>query len=332
VPIPLRHLIVAAVLAGCTVAHAQAPRERVRMQDYAGIGNILGYVAIKNGYCHKHGIECELKVLPSAPLGVQMVLSGDLDIAITNAEVLFNAVARGSQLRVLGAINVLPMTFLVGGNHLQIPQASMSYPAIMHELKGKRIGVTARGSGSEFQVLAMLKGAGLSAADVTLVPVGPPETALPALTSRQVDAVMSFEPMGAFCTVQRSCRMLVDVRKGEGPAVLQQGRAATTLQVVRAEFARRKPQVVTAVRAAMADAEKFAQDPANYQRMLAIMRDKFPLERPDAEQVRDSVLRESLPAERTHVDRQVLQAAADALVSTGQLTAPIDAGPLLTLN
>jgi NitT/TauT family transport system substrate-binding protein len=324
-----QRLIALFVLAACLQVHAQASRERVRMQDYPGLGNILAYVAIRNGYCHKHGIECELKVVPSAPLGVQMLLSGDLDLAITNAEVLFNAVSRGSQVRVIGAINVLPMTFLVGGNHLKAPNAAKGYPAVMRDLKGKRIGVTARGSGPEFQVLAMLKDAGMSAGDVTLVPVGAPDTALPALVSGQVDAVMSFEPMGAFCAVQASCRMLVDLRKGEGPSILQQGRAATTMQVVRADFARRKPQVVEAIRGAMAEAEAFAQDPANYDTMLALFREKFPLDRPDADRVRDAVLKGSLPAEHTHLDETALQTAADALVRTGQLSVRVEAGPLI---
>jgi TPP-dependent indolepyruvate ferredoxin oxidoreductase alpha subunit len=42
----------------------------------------------------------------------------------------------------------------------------------MVELKGKKIGVTARGSGAEFQLLDMLKGAGMSGSDVTIVSFG----------------------------------------------------------------------------------------------------------------------------------------------------------------
>jgi NitT/TauT family transport system substrate-binding protein len=310
-------------------AQAQTPVETVRIQDFPGLGNLLGRVAVANKYCEAHGIKCELKAVPSAPLGLQMLLAGDLDLQMGPQEVLFNAVARGAKLKVVAIVHNTPMTFLVGSNKLATPNEGKGYPAIMQDLKGKKIGVTARGSGPEFQVISLLKGAGLSASDVTLVPVGAPDTALPALSSGQVDAVMSFEPMGGFCKVQKACRMLVDLRKGQGTPDLQVVRGATTLHVARADYAERKPQAIQAVRRALKDAENFVQDEKNRPAVLRILRDTWPLATPDADQVRAAVLEDSLSAMFSTLDAKALQAGADVMHRSGQLDKPIDTSTLL---
>ena len=311
-----------------TTAAAQ-PLEVVRLQDFPGFGNPLARIAVANKYCEKYGIRCELRAVPAAPLGMQMLLAGDLEVQMGPQEVLFNAVARGSKLKVVALAHNTPMTFLVAGNKLATPNAAAGYPVAMSDLKGKKIGVTARGSGPEFQVIAMLKGAGLSADDVTLVPVGAPNTALPALSSGQIDAAMSFEPMGGLCKVQKSCRMLVDLRKGEGPPDLQVVRGAATLLTVRADYAERKPQVVTGLRAALRDAETFVQDPANRNAVLQVLRETWELPGADADQIRAVVLDDSMSALKSSLDAKALQSGADTMVRAGQIDKRIDTSTLL---
>ncbi len=311
------------------IGAAAQPLETVRIQDYPGLGNPLVRVAVANKYCEKHGIRCVLQPVPSAPLGMQMLLAGDLEVQMGPQEVLFNAAARGTKLKVVALAHNTPMTFLVAGNKLPTPKAGAGYPALMKDLKGRKIGVTARGAGPEFQVISMLKGAGMAAEDVVLVPVGAPNTALPALMSGQVDAVMSFEPMGGLCKVQKSCRMLVDLRKGEGPADLQAVKGAATLLVVRADYAERKPQVAMALRAALRDAEAFVQAPANRAAVLQIIRETWELAGPDADQIRAVVLEDSLGALKSGLDPKALQAGADVMFRAGQLDKQIDVGALL---
>jgi NitT/TauT family transport system substrate-binding protein len=83
---------IAALTWGATV---MAQVETLRIQDYPGLGNVMVRVAAANGYCEKNGIKCELKTIPAAPLGIQTLLAGDIDVAFGPAEVVIQAANRG---------------------------------------------------------------------------------------------------------------------------------------------------------------------------------------------------------------------------------------------
>jgi len=99
-----------------------------------------------------------------------------------------------------------------------LPNRSKGYPESMKDLKGAKVGVTARGSGIEIVTRALLQGAGMKGDDVTYVAVGAPATSYPALLAKQIDASVSFEPFNTLCLAQKTCVELVSPGKGEGPA------------------------------------------------------------------------------------------------------------------
>lgn len=321
----------ALALAGATLAGAavgQTP-ELVRVQDYPGLGNMLLRVAIAHKLCEKNGIKCEARTIPAAPLGLQTLLAGDLEVAFGPPEVMVQAAAKAADIRILGNGARGSIFFVAAGNHLDTPNAAKGYPAVMQDFKGKKIGVTARGTGAEFQFIDLLKGAGMSAADVTLVAVGAPNTALPALSNKQVDAVMAFEPMGGFCEVLKACRVVVDPRKGEGPAELLAVAGAGSVLTVRGDYIVKKPQVVAGFIAAMKDAEAFIQNPANQEAVLKVAQDSFKIDIPKGPEVVATVLKTSLTAYRFAMDPKAVQAAADYLLANKQLDKAVDTSRLL---
>lgn len=87
-------LVTAAALSG----HASALVGTLRIQDYPGLGNFLVRVANANGLCEKHGLKCELRTIPQAPLGLQTMLAGDIDVAYGPPEVLIQAMNKGADL------------------------------------------------------------------------------------------------------------------------------------------------------------------------------------------------------------------------------------------
>ena len=137
---------------------AQAQTETVRIADYPGIGNFLARIAVAHKLCDKHGIRCEPRTFPSAPVAMQTLLAGDIEVAWTPPEVFLQAVAKGASLKVIGSGATSPVFFLLAGNHLETPNAAKGYPAVMRDLAGKKVGVVARGSSSEFQLITLLQG------------------------------------------------------------------------------------------------------------------------------------------------------------------------------
>jgi NitT/TauT family transport system substrate-binding protein len=270
---------IAALTLGSTV---MAQTETLRIQDYPGLGNILVRVAAANGYCEKNGLKCELKTIPAAPLGIQTLMAGDIDVAFGPAEVVIQAANKGADLKIIGSGSRGNIFYLMAGAHTETPNSAKGYPAVMADLKGKKIGVTSRGSGAEFQLIDMLKGAGMTGSDVTIVPVGAPNTALPAIANKQIDALMLFSPMDGFCEAMKVCRVIVDPRKGEGPKEITQLNGAAGPMTVRGDFAQKKGPVLDAFAKAMRESESFVQNPANFNALLKIVNDTFKIEGPTA--------------------------------------------------
>ncbi|QFZ86209.1 PhnD/SsuA/transferrin family substrate-binding protein [Variovorax paradoxus] len=325
-------LIAFAAAAVCVLhapAHAQPATTTLRIQDYPGIGNFLVRVANANGLCEKHGVKCELRTIPQAPLAMQTLLAGDLEVAFTPPEVIVQAANKGADLKVIGSGARSPNFFLMAGAGLASPNADKGYPAVMQDFKGKKIGVTARGSAAEFQLVSLLKGAGMTAQDVTIVAVGSPNTAFPAISQKQVEGLMLFAPMDGFCEVTKACRMVVDPRKGQGPTDVLDTNGAAVLQVVRAEFLQKNPKAVEGFRQAMREAGDFAQNPANFGALLKTAQETFKISAPDGDKILEVSLRNSVPAFQFPVDAKAFQHAAQYMQRTGQIDKVVDTAKLL---
>lgn len=323
-----------AVLAVFSVLASYSPMAQttLRIHDYPGIGNFLVRVANANGFCEKHGVKCELRTIPAAPLAIQTLLSGDIEIAYTPPEVLVQAVTKGADLKVIGSGGREPVFFLMAGTSLETPNASKGYPAVMQDFKGKKIGVTARGSGAEFQLLDMLKEAGMKADDVTIVGVGAPNTAFPAIANKQIDGLVLFTPMDGFCEVSKACRVVVDPRKGQGPADILKTSGAAVVQVVRADYAAKNAVALDGFGKAMREAEVIAQNPANFAALLKIAQDTFKITAPGGDQILEISLRNSVPSFKFSVDAKALQHIADYLRRNGQIDKAVDTSKLLQLR
>jgi len=311
---------------------AMAQIETLRIQDYPGLGNMMVRVAAANGYCEKNGIKCELKTIPTGPLGIQTLLAGDIDVAFGPAEVVIQAANKGANLKVIGTGFRDNSFFFMVGAHAEPANSTKGYPAVMADLKGKKIGVTARGTGAEFQLLSYLKGAGMSGSDVTIVPVGAPNTALPALANKQIDALMLFAPMDGFCAAMKVCRVAVDPRKGEGPKEIVQLNGGATPMTVRGDFAQKKGATLDSFAKAMRESEAFIQNPANFAAVLKVANDTFKIEGAAGAAAVETSLRNSISGTKFSLDTKAFQYSADYLSSTQQIDKVFDTSKIVQLR
>jgi NitT/TauT family transport system substrate-binding protein len=321
-----------ATLALSLGASVMAQQVTLRIQDYPGLGNFLVRVANANGLCEKQGIKCELRTIPTGPLGMQTLLSGDIDISFTPPEVLIQAVNKGADLKVIGSGGREPVFFLMAGTGLETPNAAKGYPAIMQDFKGKKVGVTARGSAAEFQLVDMLKDAGMKADDVTIVGVGAPNTAFPAIANKQIDGLVLFTPMDGFCEVSKACRVVVDPRKGQGSADVLKTSGAAVAQVVRTEFSAKNAVALDGYARAMREAEAIAQNPANFAAILKIAQDTFKIASPGGDQVLEISVRNSVPSFKFSLEPKALQHIAEYMKNNAQIDKVVDTSKLLQLR
>lgn len=325
---------VAALLisSGFLMAPQAMAETTLRIQDYPGLGNFLVRVANANGLCEKHGVKCELKTIPQAPLAMQTMMAGDLDVAFAPPEVMLQAANKGADLKVIASGARKPVFFLMAGAGLETPNAAKGYPAVMQDFKGKKIGVTARGSGAEFQLLDMLADAGLKADDVTIVGVGAPNTAFPAIANKQIDGLVLFTPMDGFCEVSKACRVVVDPRNGVGPADILKTDGASVVQVVKGDFAAKNAAALDGYVKALREAEAIVQNPANAAALLKIAQDTFKITAPGGDQILQISLRNNLPSFKVDVDPKALQHIAEYLHRNGQIDKVVDTSKLMQLR
>jgi NitT/TauT family transport system substrate-binding protein len=296
-------------------ASAQGKGETVRFQEYPGIGNLLLKVAKAKGYCEQNGIKCESVVIASGALGAQALAAGSIDVGLLPIAGQAGAISKGADfVGIVGGAGS-NSAVLVASAKLDMPNLAKGYPEAMRDLKGKKIGVAARGTAGEFAVMFLLRDAGMAADDVTFVAVGGLPTALPALLNGQVDGVLGIEPMGAICVVTQQCRVLWSHAESARPATLIGDRGASNPMQVKRSYLKDHPQRVAAIRASIVEADKFVQNPANFDEVLKIVKETVKLDMPKGDEIIATTLKRLIPVYRSTIDRVAAGRAAKEAVA-----------------
>jgi NitT/TauT family transport system substrate-binding protein len=305
-----RHSLLAATAVAAMIGYAfpavsQGKGETVKIQDYPGV-------------------KCQLQMIPSGPLGAQALLAKSIDVGFFPPEIQMNAMAKGAKLKAIASGATLNVFQIVVGNDVAVPNAAKGYPAFMADLKGKKIGVPARGSGGELQFMILANKAGMKAEDFTFVAVGAPNTSFGALTSKQIDASMTFEPSASMCDVLKACKTIFRALEAKEPVEIAGTNGASSNFVVTQETIAASAHVVDALIAAAKDAEAFLQDPKNFDEALKIAQGFFKFDMAKGDEVMSVSLKAAIPAYKTAISRSALKQIADNMLASKQLEAPFD--------
>ena len=160
---------------------AELMKARLAQNLYPGSGIVI--VAKAKGMFEKHGLDITVSNFTNGLQCLNTVVGGGADIA-TTAESPTTAAAMAQQ----------PIAFLARMEYSDLKTVVSSTSGIKTkaDLKGKKIAFTA-GTGSEVYTATLLKDAGLTPKDVTLVNLRPQEM-LPALSAGSIDAMDTWEP------------------------------------------------------------------------------------------------------------------------------------------
>jgi NitT/TauT family transport system substrate-binding protein len=156
---------------------------KARLAQNLGPISGLAIIAKSKGLFEQHGLDISVSNFTSGKQCLDTVIGGGADIA-TTAEAPVTASAMANQ----------PIAFVAGMEYSDLKTVAATKAGIKSkdDLRGKRIAFTA-GTGSEVYTATLLKSAGLTAKDVTLVNLRPQEM-LPALAAGSIDAFDTWEP------------------------------------------------------------------------------------------------------------------------------------------
>lgn len=176
---------VLAVMVASAATGYEASAEVMKARMAMNLSPISGVtiIAQNKGFFKKQGLEITISNFTSGKQCLNTVIGGAAEIA-TTAEAPTTAAAMSKQ----------PIAFLARMEYsdLKTLTATKSDIKTKEGLKGKKIAFTA-GTGSEVYTITLLKAAGLTKKDVTLVNLRPQDM-LPALTAGSIDAYNTWEP------------------------------------------------------------------------------------------------------------------------------------------
>src|SRR5215470_8397241 len=93
------------------------------------------WVAEKEGYFRKNGIDIKISNIPGGTQGAQALLSGGIDVSFTDPTSIISAIAAGASLVEVMAITTIMPYYLVGAPDVKT----------IGDLKGKRVGYSGLG-------------------------------------------------------------------------------------------------------------------------------------------------------------------------------------------
>ncbi|MBV9230440.1 MAG: ABC transporter substrate-binding protein [Chloroflexi bacterium] len=228
-----------------------------------GIAYFPLYIAEQEGFFKDEGIT--LGNRPRLGTGAKVATAlraGSIDIAAGVFTDVFNLATVDSEVRAIGS--------LMNGFYVDIA-VSKSFEQTMHvtrdspladkvsALRGKKIGITGPGSGTEALVIYLFRQQGLDAKkDAVMVNLGSDYTgALAALQSGRVDVLSMGAPVGQEVESQGLGDMLISPVRGDVPSMVGETHGVL---YTRQSIMNAKPQAVTAFIRAIGKAEAFIHD------------------------------------------------------------------------
>jgi NitT/TauT family transport system substrate-binding protein len=184
------------------------------------ISDVLVPLGVAQGIFRDNGLAVNVLTAQSGTAQLSAVASGAAQFGEVGSANAFPAMANGASIKFVTDLQRVVISF-IAQTDVNLPNAKQPYPAMIHDLKGLRIGVSGLNGSTHFLVLKALSDAGMSPSDVTVIPVGGASTGVAAFKARQIDVLVAFEPEQTLIGPSRYKTILnaVEVQKRLYPAM-----------------------------------------------------------------------------------------------------------------
>jgi NitT/TauT family transport system substrate-binding protein len=175
-------------------------------------------IAAKQGLDVSAGVKSDCVQVQTGPNQSAALLSGDLNIGVMSPANLAPLLDKNQDLVTFGGTWDVNTFDILVGKGVSLPNAAQGWQGVMKDLKGKRVGVVARGAAAEGVARALFQQAGLPADSASYIPTGLPNTTLASLQSKAIDAAITFEPGITLATEEGIATQPFSIEKGTGPS------------------------------------------------------------------------------------------------------------------
>ncbi len=158
------------------------------------------------GYFKQEGLDVTLIDEASGQSSENQVLAGQVDAGSGSYNHTIELQPKGKQMEAVVLLNVAP------GEAEIVSAKAASQIHSVKDLKGKNLGVTELGSGTQTITTALLHNVGITTDQVHFIPVGAGDTFIAALQQGKIDAGMTTEPTISRILSSGVGKVLVDLR------------------------------------------------------------------------------------------------------------------------
>lgn len=152
------------------------------------------FVGLEKGFFKEEGLTIDVKWFDAAQPIAVAVGSNNIDVGATGITAgLYNLIGQGQKIAIVAdkgheQPGILSTALMVSTKNMHTGIRSVE------QLKGKKIGITQRGSTFEYMIGRLLEQHQLTLQDVELIPLGKVSSILAALESEQIDAAIVNQP------------------------------------------------------------------------------------------------------------------------------------------
>lgn len=255
----LSHLGVASLLAAGHGLLAQAQSRFEKSKITLAVGGKAAFyylpltIAEQLGYFEAEGLDLEIVDFPSSVRAQQALASGNADVVCGAFEHLISLHSKQQYVQSFVALGRAPQ-MAMGVSVKNMPNYRR-----FSDLRGKRIGIAAPGTGTNVMANVLLQRAGLHQSDVSYIGVGTAAGALSAIRTGQIDAICNLEPTMTQLEQKSEIKIIADSRTLRGTQAIFGGAMPGACLYAQTEFIQKNRAVVQALSNAIVKALKWLQ-------------------------------------------------------------------------
>jgi len=228
------------------------------------------FVGKELGIFEKHGLDVTFAYPPSGATAAQLLLAGEIRGWNGPMDYAIQSAAKGADLKMAGMPFVTTTDYIVVSSKGTWPARNASFEEKIKALKGKTVGVSGIGAGTDRTLIAALNSVGLTDKDVTRVGVGPSTGGLGQLQSGRIDAYVDFSKSGVHLIQSKGAGALFIDLAHDKDVPREVRSAASNALIVEGKFANANPKVVESYVAAQREAMEYIKSrPAEAARIVA---------------------------------------------------------------
>lgn len=210
-------------------------------------------VAEQLGFFEAEGITLEIVDFPSSVRAQQALSSGNADVVCGAFEHLINMHSRHQYVQSFVALGRTPQ-MAMGVSVKNMPNYKR-----MADLRGKKIGIAAPGTGTNIMANLLLQRAGLQQSDVSYIGVGTTAGVISAVRSGQIDAICNLEPAMTLLELNQDIKIIADSRTLRGTKAIFGGDMPGACLFALPEYIQKNRLVIQALSNAIVRALKWLQ-------------------------------------------------------------------------